>query len=90
MSRIEAVHVAGFLSELSDRFGTDGCNDLFLEDTPENRQLVADAERSQMGEDAREEVSADGGLIGTFNGVLLDHLLEKFMKEHGLKEEDLP
>jgi hypothetical protein len=40
MTKLELTLLDGFLDELSDRFSSDGCNDYFLADTAETRDLI--------------------------------------------------
>lgn len=45
---VESVVLKGFLKELDDRFSNDGCNDWKIENTPENREFMAQVVRSEM------------------------------------------
>lgn len=80
MTRNEMVFIVGFLNELDDRFSSDGCNDMFLDDTPENRELVLAANKLYYGED--EEIRLYGGKIGTSNHNILHYVKTKLMKEY--------
>ena len=84
MTRHEAAYAAGFLKELRQRQGLDGCNEMFLSDTPVNRELVIAA----TGVD--EELHIHRGKLATFNNTIVHYLMKKIMEEHGLTEVDLP
>lgn len=78
-----------FLGELSNRFSYDGCNDYELENTPENYEIVRQAEESQgiyndlgyIGEDRKPDVSKNLKKIYADNGAILDYLIEKIKNE---------
>ncbi len=90
MTKNELAYIAMFLEQLGDRFGNDGCNDMTIPDTPENRQLVSEAEIEFTEEDGTQmEINASDGAIHTGNHVILRCLQDKFMKEHGISEEDV-
>ena len=91
MTKNEVAFLAAFLDELSDRFGNDGCNDMFLKDTPNNRKLVIAAEKHQakeQGEEADTEVHLHNKKLGTMNSTVLDYLRDKFMKKFKLKKAE--
>jgi hypothetical protein len=66
-----------FLERLSDVFGNAGCNDLSLEDTPENRELVLNAEAYSYGDEASGEVRVYNGKIGTMDHTILRYLIHR-------------
>ena len=75
MNKTELNLIIEFLNELSDRFGNDVCNDFELNDTPENRRLVKDAELyCDMHE---RELSIHNNKITTTNFILVDYLKRK-------------
>lgn len=94
MTHHEMKYVVAFLKELSNRFGNDGCNDMFLADTPENRQLVLAAE--QYADIASNEIrlfevrKGESKKIGTMNDVVLDYLMIELAKENGIDMESIP
>lgn len=94
LSKQEARLIAGFLGHLCERFGNDGCNDMTLEDTPENRKLIAASEADELEKhgDANYyavEPGGDGNLH-TSNTATLHHLLDRFLQEYGLTKADVP
>lgn len=90
MTRHEAAGIAAFLDELGDRFGNDGCNDLTLPDTPENRAMILAAEAHALGDDASGRVGGYDGKLMTNNMFVIDYLKSKLMQEHSLADSDLP
>jgi hypothetical protein len=68
--------VIGFLEELSERYGNDGCNDFEMEYTPENLEIVTAAEKEAYGIHAQPP-SVEGGKIHTTNFLVLDYVIEQ-------------
>lgn len=71
-----------FLDELSQRFSCDGCNDLCLPNTPENKELATRAYRFCMSkEDAKYWIAGfereTGSVIGVSNQIIVDYLRGK-------------
>jgi hypothetical protein len=69
-----------FLDTLNDSFNNAGCNDLYLVDTPENRELVANANLATFGKDAEKEaleVYAEDGEILTMDTTILSYIMGK-------------
>jgi hypothetical protein len=60
---------AQMLEEYSDRLGNDGCNDMWLPDTPENRQFLLDLAKWN-GENFEEEdvIQSSKYGLGVFHG----------------------
>jgi hypothetical protein len=99
----EALYLASFLNELSDRFGNDGCNDMYLPNTPENAAMVKAAQLHQFADDCHafedeaeaSEVSVQSmgkgkpRKISTMNSVVLDYLQDRFMRQHGITRRNL-
>lgn len=85
MTKNEMGYVVAFLRDLLDRYGNDGCNDLKMPDTPENRALIAAAEKMDVS-----NIKPWKGELCTYNHVILGHLTDKMMKAHGLTEADVP
>lgn len=97
----EAKYLASFLNELSDRFGNDGCNDMFLPNTPENAAMVKAAQLHQYADDRNafddEAQASEISLhkigkvkkISTMNSVVLDYLRDRFMRQHGITRRNL-
>lgn len=92
MTNNEAKYMAAFLDELTDRFGNDGCNDMFLPDTPENREIVKEAEKNNPDWKLSfyETKKGEPKKICTLNIIVIDYLKNKFMQEHGIEKNDLP
>jgi len=86
LTKNEMTHLLGFLEELSDRFGNDGCNDYAMEDTPENRELFAAVDDHLMKTCHGYEKSdvtkrIHQGKIHTLNTRVLDCLRDKLKRE---------
>ena len=98
MTKNEVAYILGFLTELYDKFSTDGCNDMYLPDTPENREMYLAAEKLDFGDSAEpleEALQVPYGnkgekKIGTNNQTIVRYLRERLMQEFGLKEQDIP
>lgn len=86
MTQNEAKLIAAFMQELSDRFGNDGCNDYDLPATPENRQLIMDAQKWGRADEVPTEPREYNGKYCTYNWEILSYLRHKFMEENGLTE----
>lgn len=77
--------VIGFLEDLSHRFSNDGCNDMFLENTPENRKLVLQAQLAVNS--SRTEIKlyeihkGQPQKICTNNILIIDYLISKLNEE---------
>lgn len=86
MTKNEMRLVVGFLEELDDKFGSDGCNDMWLPNTPANRELNLAAEKFWRKVNEDEEESSDdppeGDIIDTNNQVILGYLIHRLKKEH--------
>lgn len=77
---------AELLEEYSDRLANDGCNDMWLPDTPENRQFLRDLAKWN-GEDLEEDAIIQPTKYGlgvywgnTAVASYLAHLLEQETK----------
>jgi hypothetical protein len=84
--------VIGFLEDLSYRFSNDGCNEIFLENTPENRELVLQAQlavNSPRNEIKLYEIHAgQPKKICTNNILIIDYLISKLNeKDHTVDPE---
>jgi len=102
-TKAEALFLASFLEALSDRFGNDGCNDMYVANTPENDAMVKAAQLHQYANDRHafddeaqaSEVSLQSvrkgkpEKISTMNSVILDYLQDRFMQENGITRDDL-
>lgn len=96
MTKNEIAYILGFLNELDDKFGNDGCNDMYLPDTPENRELYIAAATLDLEETGEEEIeSVEDALrgkkkIGTNNLMILAYLRKKLMEEYSLTKKEIP
>jgi hypothetical protein len=105
LSKNEAAYIVGFLNELDDQFSNDGCNDMYLKDTPENRQMYLEAEKLWVGEncdDEEEGTSLEDALqvpygsrskeqkIGTNNQTILNYLRKRLKEEFKLTDKEVP
>lgn len=93
----EVAYIVGFLDELYDKFSSDGCNDMYLPDTPENRRMYVDSLKNDENclsvEDSLKVPylsSSNEKKISTNNQVILRHLRSKLMQEFNLSENDIP
>ena len=68
--------------ELSDQFGTDGCNDMTFKDTPENSLFISHAEVAfgDRAHDYQPEPHGKNDLLYTNNIVILEFLADKIKK----------
>jgi hypothetical protein len=90
MTHTEYAYIAAFLGRLSERMSNDGCNDMFLADTPENRELVKAAEHETVGPGETWQPMLHGGKLCTSNYMVVEHVKDKLMQEQGIKEDELP
>ncbi len=81
MTKNEKTMLLGFMSELSERFGNDGCNDYTLPNTPENVEFVRAAETWSDPTEEFEPPDPGDDKIWTSNGVILDYLAHKLEHE---------
>lgn len=101
MKKIEAIAIANFLEELSTRFGNDGCNDMRLEATEENYELIKNAEMNNLRCSNEEEwishkeyhpiiahMSNFKSYYYTNNFIILDYVADVFSKEQNLNGTD--
>ncbi len=89
MTKTEAMILATFCNELNDRFSNDGCNEMTLPDTPENRELVNKATQYAYGDDVDMKPHIEDGEICTGNEAILSYLTHRLMVEHGITEDEL-
>lgn len=95
MTKTEAIWIVRFLEDLSDSYSNAGNNDMFMEDTPENRKLAEEANDWDKEFDLEECIqvpyySKDKiKKIRVKDSTVLGHLREKFMKENSLTEKDI-
>ena len=104
LTRNEAAYIVAFLNELDDHFSNDGCNDMYLPDTPDNREMYLQAEKLWIGENTDEEegVPLEDALqvpygsrskekkIGCNNQSILAYLRKKLMDDFKLDEMEIP
>src|SRR5687767_10479882 len=104
MTKNEIAYIVGFLTALDDQFGNDTCNDMYITDTPENREMYVAAEKLFLEEctpdeemtPVEEAIQVPYGSrskekkIGTDNRAILGYLRQKLMKEFGLEESEIP
>ncbi len=105
MTKNEVAFIVAFLNELDDQFGNDGCNDMYLKDTPENRKLFTEAEKhwsieNEVEEDEIQSVEdaiqvphygrSKVPMIGTNNQTILSYLRDKLAKEYSVDKKDIP
>jgi hypothetical protein len=88
MNKTENELIVSFLSELSDRFGDDGCNDYFLPNNEESL-VLAKAASYAYDDSFNEELNIDKKGIYTCNTAILDFLIKKIMTENNITKEDL-
>ena len=95
--------LASFLDCLSDKLGNESCNDMFMDDTPENRALIAAAQQWQHADDKHAFESAEDAatvrtytirkgkppMLSTHNTVILDYLRNRFMQENSVSRDEL-
>lgn len=89
MTHSQAVYVAAFLDQLSDRFGNDGCNDMWLDNTAENRELVTKANRAAGWNCEAEELLHRSGRLIAQNNHVCDYLLSVLMSEYAITDKEL-
>ena len=65
--KTESPILKGFLKELNERFSNDGCNDYQLENTPENRQFMAQVVRHLMTDCREDEEEIQHAVEETLN-----------------------
>lgn len=74
MTRAEANLLDKLLNDLDESYSSAGCNDLFIPNTPQNREIVLAAEKAK-------ELHIVGRTIGTSDQTILKYL-RKRLKEH--------
>ena len=72
LTSAEASLLLHFLKDLSDKYGNAGCNDIELDNTDENWQIVANAYEFDSVTDSEERDK--GGKIHAFDFMLCDYL----------------
>ena len=93
MTTAETLYLAAFMRRLSERLSNDGCNDLYLPDTGENRkfvQAVLEFQEDDTDTDVKTVQNKGVKQIITNNVSVVDYLASKFMEDHDLEDEDLP
>jgi len=85
VTKTEAAYLAAFLDQFGDRLSNDGCNDLFLPETDETRDMVCAAESYEPGSPRRRD-----GKLFTMNWLIVRHLQQKIMEEYDLTDKNLP
>lgn len=80
----EAALLVKLLDEFGDRLGNDGCNDMMLPDTPENRELVMASENYCLSETGTVAITSYNGEIVANNGMILAYLAKKFAIANGI------
>lgn len=78
-SKCEHDLLCGFIDQLLDRFSTDGCNDMVLDNTPENMAIALAAERLQTGDIGAPVLTDRIGRIVVSNTAVLECLKQKLM-----------
>lgn len=100
LTQNEAAYIAAFLEELDDRFGNDGCNDMSLPNTPENREMVVAADKiwcdeNDVDEDERESKKdllrtmygrGKKAKLSINNQTIILFLKKRLMEAYGLTE----
>jgi len=79
LTSAEASLLLHFLGDLSDKYGNAGCNDIELDNTDENWQMVNNAYESNGDDDAGERDS--GPRILTQDFILCDYLATAIEKQ---------
>lgn len=95
ITKAEMTHIAKFLDELTDRFGTDGCNDMSVENTPENAQMLRCMIRcSEMEpEDVKSDLEHLEAQVKSRKEIIINntdlcyYLLGIVKKEAGIKDD---
>jgi hypothetical protein len=93
MTTTETAYLAAFLHAFSERLGNDGCNDLYLANTEENRKFIeAVHEFHEQEEDIRLVDRGKGRpkQIVANNVAVVEFLLARLMDENDLEEDELP
>jgi len=87
LTSVEKKLLLNFLTELSDRFSNDGCNDFELPNDPAHRQLMESVikegyrpqDQAQELEFLQEQASSQTSLH-TMNSIVLDYLIGRVQK----------
>lgn len=79
LNKAEVKLIIMFLDEYAELLGNNGCNDLKLDNTPENREIVKSAEKDQSGEDWNDTVPK-GKSFYTTDFVVVGYLADKLKK----------
>ena len=88
LTKNEVVCLVDFLEDLSHHYGSAGCNDMNLLDTPENRDLVLAAEAWMVNQDKEypaTNIQTYDGKIITTDFVILGYLKAKLKKQYKLR-----
>lgn len=85
MTKLEASYLVVLMEELENRFHNDSCNEIYLNNTKENYDLV-----KKIKGDVEIKSSDDKELIVMDDISLLSYLKNLFMQENNLTQEDLP
>jgi hypothetical protein len=78
MTPAERKAAARLLNDAADEFSNNICNDFYLENTPENRELV---QKMQTDEHMDEDLNFSEGKILTYDWILMRYLARKLESE---------
>jgi hypothetical protein len=91
MTKNENAFIVSLLDDLLNYYDNDSCNDIYIDDTPDNRQLYLDSggdsieDALQVPPRSKEKTKK----IAMKNNILLNYLRSKFMKENGLENKEI-
>lgn len=88
MTKHEAMLLDEMLEELDERFSRAGCNDYSLPDTPENWQLVKEAEAETEKDNPDPEPYVRDGKVHTSDFIVLAHLRKKLREHFGVEKNE--
>lgn len=79
-TKTELMVASRLLRLAADEFSNNGCNDFYLEDTPENQKLVRQMQKDE-GIDDPETIFCHDGRIISIDWMLMGYLSRRFKDE---------
>lgn len=80
VTKTELMVASSLLRMAADEFSNNVCNSLYLEDTPENQELVRQMQRDE-GIDDPEKISRHDGRIISLDWMLMGYLSRRLKDE---------
>jgi hypothetical protein len=95
MTKHEKIFLVALLKDLSDHYANAACNELFLSDTPHNRELIYNVNQymhkkdDSFPKDRRISVCDRRNKIVINDICALDYIIEKFKEDNDITEDPI-